>query len=137
MNNPRANAFDNLLELQTARSKPATATDEEAERFFGFVVGAERAHNLELRMAAGPWPFREYSYLIGGELIHAGEFILRFATGERVTVKGRHLRPLFDKILRHRATWFREGDDEEKVPDGELFVDEILGPVKEDEGELP
>jgi hypothetical protein len=137
MNNPRANAFDNLLELQQARTKPAAASDEEAERFFGFVVGADRAHNLEFRKTGGPWPFREYSYLIGGELAHAGEFVLKFATGERVTVKGRHLRPLFDKILRHRATWLREGGDDDKAADGELFIDEILGPVKDDEGELP
>jgi len=137
MNNPRANAFDNLLELQTARNKPATAAEEEAERFFGFVVGADRAHNLEFRKAAGSWPFIEYSYLRGGELVHAGEFILRFATGERVTVRGRHLRPLFDKILRHRATWLREGGEDDKASDGELFIDEILGPVKDDDSELP
>jgi hypothetical protein len=136
MNNSRANTFDKLLDLQTARSNPPVAADEETERFFGFVVGADRAHNLEFRKAAGPWSFREYSYLIGGELVHAGEFVLNFATGERVTVKGRHLRPLFDKILKHRATWLREGGNDDKAADAELFIDEILGPVKEDEGDL-
>jgi hypothetical protein len=136
MNSPRTNVFENLLDLQAARSKPAS--DEEAERFYGFVTGVQdRANNLEFRKINGAWPFREYSYLIGGESVHAGEFILRFATGERVTVRGRHLRVLFEKILRHRATWVREGSDDDKVPDNELFVDEIEGPVKEDEGESP
>ena len=140
MNNPRASTFDKLLDLQTARGTPAAAADEEAERFFGFVTGVQdRAHNLELRKAAGPWPFREYCpYLLGGESLHAGEFVLRFATGELVTVRGRNLRPLYEKLLRHRVTWIREGsEDDDKVPESELHVDEILGPVKEDDGELP
>jgi hypothetical protein len=61
---------------------------------------------------------------------------LRFTTGERVTVRGGHLRGMYDKILRHRVVWLREGDEEEEAADGEPFVDEIEWPAKEEEGEL-
>ena len=71
---------------------------------------------------------------MGGEQVHAGEFVLRFATGERVTVRGRNLRPLYERVLRHRATWLREAEEGERAPDRELFIDEIEGPVKEEEG---
>jgi len=126
-------AYDALLD---SRAKKKPVGDEQSERFYGFVTGIQdRANNVEFRKAKGAWPFREYSYLVGGESTHAGEFALLFATGERVTVRGRNLRPLYEKLLRHRVIWIREGEADEAVPDGELFVDEIDGPVKADPGE--
>jgi hypothetical protein len=132
--NTRADSYESLFD-RVGGQKPAAAAEEEAsERFFGFVTGVQdRAHNIEFRKDGGAWPFLEYSYLIGGEAIHAGEFVLRFATGERVTVRGRNLRPLYEKLLRHRVTWVRDAVSDEKAPDGELFVDEIEGPVKVEE----
>ena len=59
--------------------------------------------------------------------------MLRYATGERVTVRGRNLRPLYEKLLRHRITWVREAASGETAPDEELFVDEIEGPVKDED----
>jgi hypothetical protein len=135
MSTDRVTLYEQLLD-NTAKKKPAG--EEETERFFAFVTGIQdRAQNLEFRKAAGAWPFREYSYLIGGESVHAGEFVLRFATGERVTVRGRHLRAMYEKILRHRVVWVREGEDDEQAPEGEPFVDEIEGPVKEEQADLP
>ena len=122
---------------QAMPKKPAAAGAEEEknERFYGFVTGIQdRAHNIEFRKGDGSWPFIEYSYLIGGEAVHVGEFVLRFATGERVTVRGRNLRPLYEKLLRHRITWLRDAAPDEAASDGELFIDEIEGPVKEEEG---
>jgi hypothetical protein len=134
MNSPRATAFENLVQ-QAGKTK--VASEEEAERFFGFVTGVQdRAPNIEFRKANGAWPFREYSYLLGGEHVHAGEFVLRFASGERVTVRGRHLRGMYEKILRHRVVWLREGDQDEVAADGEPFVDEIDGPVNEQPGDV-
>jgi hypothetical protein len=128
----RVNSFETIIEGAAAK-KPAPEGEEKSERFFGYVTGIQdRAHNLELRKAAGPWPFIEYSYLTGGEQVHAGEFLLRFATGERVTVRGRHLRPLYEKLLRHRVTWLREAEEDERGPADELCIDEIEGPVKEE-----
>ena len=125
--------YESLLERATG--KPAAAGEEAVERFYGFVTGVQdRAHNLELRKADGSWPFREYSYLVGGAMVHAGEFSLELASGERVTVKGRNLRPLYEKLLRHRVTWLRDAARGEKAPDRELFIDEIEGPVKDEEG---
>ena len=127
-----ADGFDTLLSRAVGKRPPAA--EEAHERFFGFVTGVQdRAHNVEFRKAEGPWPFREYSYLLGGEAVHAGEFVVRYATGERVTVRGRHLRPLYEKLLRHRVTWVREAAPGETAPDEELFVDEIEGPVKDKE----
>ncbi len=123
-------SYDALLESRANKKPPG---EEQSERFYAFVTGIQdRAHNLEFRKAAGGWPFREYSYLIGGEALHAGEFVLLFASGERVTVRGRNLRPLYEKLLRHRVTWIREGEAEEAVPDSELFIEEIVGPVKDE-----
>jgi hypothetical protein len=126
--------LDSLLERTAAK----TPTGEEAvERFYGFVVGVQdRAHNLEFRKAGGPWPFREYSYLVGGEAAHSGEFFIQYASGERLTVRGRNLRPLYEKLLRHRVTWLREATAGENAADSELFIDEIEGPnkVKEADG---
>jgi hypothetical protein len=129
----RTNLIEQLLDHQQVKKKPV-GEEETEQRFYAFVTGIQdRAHNIEFRKAAGTWPFREYSYLLGGEHVHAGEFVLRFASGERVTVRGRHLRGMYEKILRHRVTWLREGDADENVPDGEPFVDEIEGPMKEEE----
>ena len=112
----------------------AAAEEEKNELFYGYVLGIQdRAHNIEFRKGDGSWPFIEYSYLVGGEAVHAGEFVLRFATGERVTVRGRNLRELYEKLLRHRITWLRDAAPDEKASDGELFIDEIEGPVKEEE----
>ena len=127
-----ADGFDTVLGRTVGKRPPAA--EEAHERFFGFVTGVQdRAHNVEFRKAEGAWPFREYSYLLGGEAVHAGEFVLRYATGERVTVRGRNLRPLYEKLLRHRITWVREAASGETAPDEELFVDEIEGPVKDED----
>lgn len=124
--------------LSRASGKNATPADEEetSERFYAYVSGIqERAHNIEFRKSAGAWAFIEYSYLVGGDWHNAGEFVLRFATGERVTVRGRNLRSLYEKVLRHRVTWLREAESDEKAADRELFIDEIDGPMKLEEGE--
>jgi hypothetical protein len=128
------NSYETLLG-QAVGKKPSAAEEETNERFYGFVTGIQdRAHNIEFRKGEASWPFIEYSYLIGGEAVDAGEFVLRFATGEKVTVRGRNLRPLYEKLLRHRITWVRCASDGERGRDSELFVDEIEGPVKEEEG---
>jgi hypothetical protein len=128
--------YEALLARAAGRSQPPVPEEETSERFYGFVTGIQdRAHNIEFRKAEGSWPFLEYSYLVGGEALHAGEFVLRFATGERVTVRGRNLRPLYEKLLRHRVTWLRDAARGEKAADRDLFIDEIEGPVKEEEGE--
>jgi len=131
----RPDTFESLFSEATPKKHGGRAAEEETnERFYGFVTGIQdRAHNIEFRKSDGAWPFIEYSYLIGGEAAHAGEFVLRFATGERVTVRGRHLRPLYEKLLRHRITWLRDAAADERAPDGELFIDEIEGPIKEEE----
>jgi hypothetical protein len=135
MKEERSGFFETLLEQTPTKED---VDEEENKRFYASLRGArDRANNIEFRKAEGAWPFREYSYLVGGESVHAGEFVLRFATGERVTVRGRHLRALYDKILRHRVIWLREGAADENAPEGETFVDEIEGPVKEEPGELP
>jgi hypothetical protein len=127
-------SFEALLERASTQKAAAPPAEEINERFFGFVTGIQdRAHNIEFRKEDGVWPFREYSYLVGGEARHAGEFMVRFATGEKVTVRGRNLRPLYEKLLRHRITWIREAEREEKAPDSELFVDEIEGPIKDEQ----
>ena len=118
MSTERARLLDTLLDPPVPKSK--TAVEEDAERFFGFVTGVQdKAQNIEFRKASGAWVFREYSYLTGGEQIHAGEFTLHFATGERFTVRGRHLRGMYEKILRHRVVWLREGDADENAGDDE------------------
>jgi hypothetical protein len=125
-----------LARAVPGKNQPLAAEEEMSERFYGYVPGIQdRAHNLEFRKSDGSWPFLEYSYLVGGEAVHAGEFVLRFATGERVTVRGRNLRPLYEKLLRHRVTWLRDAARGEKAADRELFIDEIVGPVKDEEGE--
>jgi hypothetical protein len=136
MNNDRTSLVEQLLDHQTAKKMPAG--DEETERFYAFVPGVQdRAQNIEFRKREGAWPFLEYSYLVGGEAVHAGEFVLRFASGERVTVRGRHLRAMYEKILRHRVVWVREGEADEQTPDSDPFVDEIEGPVREELTQLP
>jgi hypothetical protein len=92
--------FESML-AQAAGNKSSPVAEEEAnERFYGYVTGIQdRAHNIELRKGDGSWPFIEYSYLVGGVAVHAGEFMLRFATGEKVTVRGRNLRPLYEKTV--------------------------------------
>jgi len=126
--------YESLLERATVKTAPVG--EEAVERFYGFVTGVQdRAHNLEFRKADGRWPFREYSYLVGGEAAHAGEFFLQYANGERLTVRGRNLRPLYEKLLRHRITWLREAAHGETAPDSELFIDEIDGPVKVEEAD--
>jgi hypothetical protein len=125
-----------MLSRASGKHPPPAAEEETSERFYGFVTGIQdRAHNIEFRKIEAAWAFIEYSYLIGGEWLHDGEFMLRFATGERVTVRGRNLRPLYEKILRHRVTWVRDADRSEKASDRDLFIDEIDGPAKEEEGE--
>jgi hypothetical protein len=129
MSTERARMLETLLDLPSAKSK--TEPDENAERFFGFLTGVQdRADNIEFRKASGAWVFREYSYLIGGEQAHAGEFTLRFATGETFIVRGRHLRGMYEKILRHRIVWVRDGHADENAGDDEPFVDEIAGPIE-------
>jgi hypothetical protein len=132
----KTDGYEALLARAAGKNPSPVDGEERSERFYAYVTGIQdRAHNIEFRKAEDSWPFLEYSYLVGGEMIHAGEFVLRFASGERVKVRGRHLRPAYDKVLRHRVTWLREAARGERAPDGELFIDEIEGPVKEEEGE--
>jgi hypothetical protein len=128
--------YEALLQRAAGKKQTPGEEDEANAGFYGYLPGVQdRALNLEFRKARASWPFLEYSYLVGGEAVHAGEFVLRFATGQRVTVRGRNLRPLYEKLLRHRVTWLREAAPGEKAPDRELFIDEIVGPVKEEEGD--
>lgn len=132
--NREPDTYESLIGHSLAKKPGGVAEEERNERFYGFVPGVQdRAHNIEFRKGDGSWPFIEYSYLVGGEAIHAGEFVLRFATGEQVTVRGRNLRPLYEKLLRHRITWLRDAAPDERASDDELFIDEIEGPVKEEE----
>jgi hypothetical protein len=121
------------LLLAARNSGPATAAplaaaedDEEQARFYGYLRGIQdRAFNAEFRPAKGPWHVIEYSYLVCAEWRHAGEFVLMYASGHRVTVKGRRLRALFDRFRRHRVTYVRASDEDEVAPDSDLFVNEI------------
>ena len=130
MNEPKRGGLDMLLASRppVPSAKPTQEIEEREEhaRFFGFMHGIqERALNVEFRPSNGPWLLIEYSYFVSAEWHHAGEFALIFATGHRITVKGRRLREMYDRFRRHRVTYVRAMEDGEKALESELFVDEI------------
>lgn len=135
MNEPSRGSLDRLLGARaTARpaGAPGTAEPEDQEqhrRFYGFLRGIrDRSFNIEFRPTTGPWLLIEYSYLVSAEWCHAGEFKLTFGSGHHVTVKGRHLREMYEQLRRHRVTYLRAAENAETAPDRELFIDEIIVP---------
>lgn len=101
---------------QTAESLVAEEGQEENARAFGFLRGArERALMLEFRLKDGRVVALSYALLDRATFDPSEGIRLRFA-GEEVRIAGQALnerlpsgvQPLFELVLRHKATWIQE-----------------------------
>ena len=80
---------------------------------YGFLRGVhERALHLEFRRKNGTWTAPGYAWLLKPVYDADGAITLHYATGDRVLIRGRNLRPIFDRILRHQALWIAEQGQE-------------------------
>jgi hypothetical protein len=76
---------------------------------YGYLRGVrERADHLEFRRKRGAWPAPGYAWLLKPIFDPDGSITLLYASGDIFVVRGRNLRPLFERILRHQALWIQE-----------------------------
>lgn len=80
---------------------------------------------LEVRYKNGNYAAFSYSYLVGINFDASGEMRIRFA-GNKLTITGRNLKPVFDGLLHHSIGYLREMDIErDNLPETETFIDSI------------
>jgi hypothetical protein len=122
MSKPHSSMVDSarrLAELREGQPEPppAEAAEEqesvEEERLPSYsVVSADRQRKLmvEFRLLTGNSKARAYSYLVAADFDPSQGIVLDFSA-DKVTIKGRNLRPLYDALVAQRVAVVRELDE--------------------------
>jgi len=113
----RAREGSFAAEVQRVYPLDATPVEDEPEvddcGSYGFLRGRhEKAIHLEFRRKKGTWPAPGYSWLLKPVYDPDGAITLLYASGDRVDIRGRNLRPVFDRILSHQVLWIAEQGQE-------------------------
>jgi len=122
MNKPYSSKVDSaqrLAELREGQPAPTPAeaaeepeiAEERRQPCFS-VVSADRQRKLmvEFRLITGNSKARAYSYLVAADFVPGEGIVLDFSA-DKVTIKGRNLRPLYDALVAQRVAVVRELDE--------------------------
>ena len=102
---------------EESESADAVPVDTQA---FGYYRGVrERCSHVEFQRLQGSWPAGGYAWLPHPEWFPSGDgqgrgqaIVLDYATGMKVTIRGRNLREMYERLLRHQVYRITEmGED--------------------------
>jgi hypothetical protein len=101
-------------------------TEEEEKRAYSIIKGrGGYLLMLEFRFKNGDGAAFGYSYFAGMSFDASGKLEIYFA-GNKVTVTGRNLKPVFDGLLVHSVGFLREMDESsDSLPETETFIESI------------
>lgn len=95
-----------------AKAEPSTASDDDevvVQNAYALARGVRPVAMLELRRVTGNVVAFDYGWLGRAEFNPSLGILLRFDRAE-VRLSGRHLRPLFDGVVRKRVLWVQEAE---------------------------
>lgn len=101
-----------------------TETDEQDYKAYGINRTGRPALMLDLRCLPSLSLALSYSYLMSVAFDPSGELLLLF-TSHKITVKGKHLRRVYDALLAHTLRYIQEENADYESEDAETFISEI------------